>query len=103
MSWKLQKLVEPGLNVQGVPMGLVNYMCLNRTKTLPRYRDSAELVSAPRACTPGQRRMREREPDWLTHSGFGSPILWADLALARPGVFEAARFLTINWFDWRRH
>lgn len=91
MSYKLHKLAESGLNVQGVPMGLVNWMCLNRSKTAPLGLDRTDITLIP-VCDASR-----------ISSGFVSPVLWADLALSRPRTFGNRGFLTINLYNWRRH
>ncbi len=92
MTYKLHKLNQGGVNAQGVPLGLVNYMCLNRRASMPRRkRCTYELTEVP---------------NLSRYSGvdiWRSPVLWADLALTQRGKFGGQGFVTINRFEWRRH
>ena len=100
--YKLHSLNQGGTNVQGVPMGLVNWMCYNRAQTRTHQQQTETVpelvVVAPRR-RRGQRRIRKLygTPAWL------SAVLWADLALTLQGAARLRGFLTINELDWRAH
>ncbi len=85
--YKLHSLSTGSTNTQGVPLGLVNWMCLNRIQG-PVIESEPIQIAGP--------------PD-LTFGYQLSVILWADLALTIRGVSGMKGFLTINALDWRRH
>ncbi|KKN65463.1 hypothetical protein LCGC14_0481830 [marine sediment metagenome] len=107
MTYKLHKLNQNGTNAQGVPLGLVNWMCLNRLHTMPKrdkLRDKHFTVptEAPKVLSIPQRRLREREPA-MFYKMYHYYMLWADLALAKRGEFKNEGLITFNTREWRRH
>ncbi len=105
--YKLHKLNQGGTNAQGVPLGLVNWMCLNRLQTMPK-RDKLHdehfnaATDAPGVLSRPQRRLRAREPA-MFRSWYQHYVLWADLALARRDEFKNPGLATFNVRAWRRH
>ena len=94
MSYKLHKLASGGLNAQGVPMGLVNYMCMNRNQKVSNRHDGVWVPEV---------RVRPPRFRHLDMQARGAPILWADLSLTRRDKPPIRGFLTINRFEWERH
>ena len=109
MTYKLHKLNQGGTNAQGVPLGLVNWMCLNRLRTPRHNLQSTSLAEILPVLELGKRRLRKelRRKGDIRHPaaqpGRFALLLWADLALTKRDEFKNQGFVTINAFEWRRH
>lgn len=99
MSYKLAELCKPGLNAQGVPMGLVNYMLHNRC-------DITRLIGEARASNSRPIAIQQTIPPQRTrhaHTTWRSAIMWKGLSLTRANNFAARGFLDITYRDWQNH
>ncbi len=106
MSYKIGLLAQGGRNAQGVPLGLVNYMCYNRMQVQDnthRWQGEHSLTRHLVVDPPRKRVGTAIKRGIYGERGWASAILWRALSLTPQEATVIRGFVTINRLDWRKN